>query len=298
MDPPRSNFRTHDDARVAHLIEAFGGSGRVERAGRTTFVVANEVDSAAVRSAMVAVGRTIREIESWAAVSQAQVRNPGPSLTIGLFADLDAYDRYLVSESLRGLSGSLGMTHPVRSVCCAVVGESPHGVDARTIIAHESVHLWTLRSGLCPAWQAWPRWLHEGFAQLWDHLATAAGDPATATSQAPGSSGFRIEPNRDRQRDWRRIANSTDVERFLRTDMIRDHRRHGDDYATCWAITFALATWGEGALLPELVNHLVVQDLQPFSGVPAEKETLGWLKTRVGGKWAEFADCVASAGRT
>lgn len=297
MDPERPNIRTLDDARVAHLFEAFDGSCRVERSGRTTFVVANEVNSAAVRSSMEAVARTIREVEVWLAVSQTQVRNPRPSLTIGLFADLEAYDRYLASESLRGLSGSLGMTHPVRALCCAVAGESPSGVDPRTVIGHESVHLWTLRSGLCPAWHAWPRWLHEGFAQLWDHRAAAEGATAPSNSPVSVSSKYRIEPNRDRQRDWRRIANSTDLERFLRTDMIRDHRRHGDDYATCWAITFALATWGEGTLMAELINHLMVQDLQPFSGVPAEQATLGWLKSRVGTNWADFADCVICSGK-
>lgn len=298
MDPARPKFRTHDDARVAHLIEALTGSSRLESSGRTTYVVAGGVESAAVRSAMEAVDRTISAVERWVAFCRSPVRNPLPSLTIGLFSSLDAYDRYLVAEGMRGLSGSLGMTHPVRTVSCAVVGESPPGVDARTVIAHESVHLWTLRSGLCPAWHAWPRWLHEGFAQLWDHLATSEDVTAILPPPESDRSKFRIEPNRDRQQDWRRIANSTDLEKFLRADMIRDHRRHGDDYATSWAVTFALANWRDGELLAELMNHLFVQDLQPFSGSLAEKESLGWLKTRIGGKWAEFAGYVASSGRS
>jgi len=160
------------------------------------------------------------------------------------------------------------------------------------------VHLWTLRSGLCPAWQAWPRWLHEGFALLWDHLATGEEvtpmPPASETNRA----GIRIAPNRERQRDWRRIAAATDVERFLRADMIKDHRRHGDDYATCWAVTFALATWGHGEWLTELMHHLSVLDLQPASGISAEQESLGWLKARIGGRWAKFTGHVASSGKS
>lgn len=298
MDPARSTFRPSDDKRVAHLIEVFEGSGRVERSGRTTFVVARDVDSASVRLAVEAADRSIEAVERWAALCHAPVRNLRPGLTIGLFAGREAYDRYLLTEGLMGLSGSLGMTHPVRSVSCAIVGEISPGTDARTVVAHESVHLWTLRSGLCPAWHAWPRWLHEGFALTWDHLATSEEVTTNSTSLDSDLSKFRIEPNRVRQRDWRRIAASTDLEKFLRADMIKDHRRHGDDYATCWAVTFALATWGDGHRLAELMNHLFVQDLQPFSNDTAEKGSLGWMKTRFGRKWEEFAGYVASSARS
>jgi hypothetical protein len=295
MDPKAPTRRNPDEIRVGHLVEAIGRSAVVESSGRTTLVVGSGLDETLTVAMGEAIERTLAALARWVDSQAVALKVRGPRLEVGLFTDRESYEDYLVREGLSGLTGSLGMTHPVR--CVSAVLASGSGEDLRVVAAHESIHLWVLRTGLCPAWHSWPRWLHEGFAQLWDHRATehVVQQAHGITTAEPGRS--RIEPNRLRQRDWCRIAASTDLERFLRRDMIADRRRHSADYATSWAVTYAMAHWGEGSILAELLHQLQVQDMQPYDGATPESHCLAWLQRRLGGDWVSFSRAVADLGR-
>ncbi len=295
MEPKASTRRNPDEARVRHLIEAIGRSAVVMSCGGSKLVVASGIDDAVTHAVGEAIDRTLAGPGRWIDSQAIALSTRGPRLEVGLFSDRASYEDYLVREGLGGLTGSLGMTHPVRCVS-AVMAAGSTAADVRIVAGHESIHLWVLRSGLCPAWHVWPRWLHEGFAQLWDHAATEiVVQKEHGTTVATGSP--RIEPNRTRQKDWSRIAASTDLERFLRRDMIADGRRHSADYATSWAVTHAMTQWGPGTLLAELIHQLQLQDIQPYDGSSPEGLTLAWLKQRLGPDWDRFTRAVADLGR-
>jgi len=295
MDPKASTRRDLDEARVRHLIEAIGRSVVVEPSARITLVVGSGIDEALTLAVGKAIDRTVAALARWVDSQAIALKVQAPRLKVGIFTDRESYEDYLAREGLSGLSGSLGMTHPVR--CVSAVTASGAGEDLRVVAAHESIHLWVLRSGLCPAWHSWPRWLHEGFAQLWDHGATEPVEKTELGTSHAATETVRIEPNRLRQRDWCRIAASTELERFLRRDMIADRRRHSADYATSWAMTYAMAHWGEGTLLAELLHQLQVQDIQPYDGATPESQSLAWLERRLGGDWKGFLRDVADLGR-
>lgn len=286
-----------DHSGVAHLIRAIGSSAIVEKSDQLTLVVGNGVNPAQVRSAIAAVAHTISSLERWIESKRIALIRPRPGLAIGWFGDRNAYATYLDKEGLQGLSGSLGLTHPVRAVSCVSFGNDS-AVDTRIVIAHEAVHLWTLRTGLCPAWHAWPRWLHEGFAQAWDHLAISSEPIATENQKGDPKVRKSFTINEERQNDWRAIAAKTDPGQFLKRDMIFDRRNHRDDYATSWAIVHAMETWAEGELLSELIHYLRVRDLHPFDASSAESISLAWLREKLGERWYEFAQHVASTGRS
>lgn len=289
MKPRAAMLRTTDDDRVRHLISAIGASAAVRSFGPLSIVRPAAVDAMVEDALGQAIPRCLQAAAAWTGSRKIALPRPSPNLAIGLFGERESYEDYLNREGLSGLTGSLGMTHPVRGLSAVLVSEAETSVT-QLAAAHESIHLWALRTGLCPAWHAWPRWLHEGLAQLWDHLSAATDHPR---ENAPG----RIAPNRQRQQDWKRIAASTDIERFLRQDMIADRRRHGADYATSWALAFGLVHWCQGDLLAELLSDLQVRDLQPYDGGTPESHCLDWLKSRLGAEWRVFTATLADLGR-
>lgn len=266
-----------DCSQVRHLTDVLGYCRVVRKDRLTIMAPAGCQDPEKVADA---VDQVLGLMERKIATMAHGLRLTRPPLTVGLFPDRSSYESYVHSERLRGLTGSWGATHPVRRLCVALSDANDRsGIDLRVVAAHECVHLWMLGSGFCPAWHCWPRWLHEGLALTWDHLA-ALND---------GQSGFtEMAPNPTRLADWRRINAVFDWDHFLRRDLNTNRRNHAEDYAASWALSYALVTREGGRCLIELVLELRLASMRPFDGEPAERVALAWLRKRFGSGWPRW----------
>lgn len=282
---------------VRHLKDALGSGVTVESRGRMRVVAAPTVPTDRVAAALIAVERVLANVDAWAESIAGGLALRRPNLTIGLFPDRLSYDEYLKIEGLSGLSGSWGATHPVRGLSVAVAADEPTmSVDNRVVIAHECIHLWALRSGLCPAVHAWPRWLHEGLALLWDHTAIENGTQTAFRKSAAINSDVVPPVNPLRLADWMRMARGFDCEAFLRKDMSVNRRSHAEDYAAGWALTYALANMHGGSPLCELWQDLTLRNLHPSDGQPIELHVLRWAKARFGPEWDRMTAAVRDIG--
>lgn len=229
-----------------------------------------------------------QELLKWADDLQIRISNPISTLVLGLCDDRRIYENYLKAESMDALTGSLGATHPVRLV--SVVLTDPAALrqtTPATIAAHEAIHQLCLITKLCPGWDAWPRWLHEGVAMLGDHT------PARSSKVARGTFASL---NKERLKDWRNIAERFDLKAFMQRDLLRDKFNHQADYAACWALTHGLSTWQKGEELAAFLNYLELQTFQPEHEPwsPIEIRSSAWLTSQFGSRWESFANHVKS----
>ena len=122
---PRAAMRgTTDDDRLRHLISAIGPSAAARSFGPLSIVRPPTVDAIVEEALGEAIPRCLQAVASWAGSRKIALPRPRPNLAIGLFSDREAYEGYLDREGLSGLTGSLGMTHPVRGVSAVLAGSS------------------------------------------------------------------------------------------------------------------------------------------------------------------------------
>lgn len=286
---------TRDDG-GKHLTSAIGPGSRHFSVNNVEVIAAADVDPALVSSVIHGIESAQAQMESLLNYIQVIPQRSAFPVSVGLFSSRSDYEAYLKKENLGGLGGSLGATHPVRlsAVILANPGELK-SINPSVVAAHEFVHLYTLKSGLCPGWDAWPRWLHEGLAMQVDHLA---GRIAVATenrnsSQSDHTINF-ISLNPDRAADWRKIAGRIDLSVFLKRDLTRNHNSNNEDYAACWAMTHALLNWKNGSTLTGLINQLAILEMQFSTEQSVELQSAAWLKEELGEDWPAFAAITRS----
>ena len=210
---------------------------------------------------------------------------------LGLFSKKTDYEAYLKREGLGGLTGSLGATHPVRLISIVLADSAALGqVSSQVVIAHEFLHLLTLKTRLCPSWEAWPRWLHEGLAMQLDFLA-ALNDTGRI---GPKPSNAIALNNPDRAKAWARMANGLEIQEFLKRDLMRNRGSHEDDYAASWAITAALLRWQEGRLFAAFLDMLSLMEMQYEPEQSLESHSADWLVNELGPAWPDFVKSVKS----
>lgn len=233
------------------------------------------------------------EFFQWANALQLNIPKPQECLVLGLCSDQNVYEKYLQSEGMDALTGSLGTTHPVRLVSVVLTDRKAlRNNHAETIAAHETLHQFCLISELCPAWEAWPRWLHEGIALLGDHSVMPANlKPHRARPKANSPFG---SVNQSRLDDWKRIANGFDLKTFMQQDMLKNSHDHQADYAASWALTYGLAVWKNGVELNALLNFLEIQALQPVPENSIEMRSAEWLTHHLGDQLPAFLDFMKS----
>lgn len=279
-----------------HLTTAIGPGSRLFSANTVEVIAADDVDPTLVSAVLHGIESAQEQIQSLLKYLQLAAPHSTIPVVFGLLTSRNAYESYLKNENLGGLAGSLGATHPVR--LSAVILANPtelKSVDPSVVAAHEFVHLYTLKSGLCPGWDAWPRWLHEGLAMQIDHLAggneflTGKRD----TSQSQRATHF-ISLNRDRASSWRKIAGRIDISAFLKRDLTRNLSSNDEDYATCWAVTHALLKWKNGTILTGLINQLAILEMQFSTDQSVELQTAAWLNEELGANWPAFVTMLRS----
>ena len=193
---------------------------------------------------------------------------------------------------MEGLKGSLGMTHPVRLTSLAQADRKElKSFELAVVASHEMIHQFTVVSGLCPGWDAWPRWLHEGFAMLGDHTATSRVGTNPLSQSFLDSTGFGAV-NPERNVTWKKISSGFEMKSFLKRDLLKNPLSHTSDYAACWAITQGLAHWQNGEILTDLIEFLNIQEMQPEPDLTIEIITAEWLLKKVGKDWPSLMNFI------
>lgn len=286
-------LKPHDKRAVEHLKKTLGNRVITSPSELSCVVSAPEVPRILAEQAVETVEAILQDLIRWLKKLDIPLRSHSEFITVGLFDKKNDYEAYLKQEGLEGLSGSLGATHPVRLISVALCNPlelkttSPH-----VVIAHESIHLFALKSGLCPGWDAWPRWLHEGLAMLGDHAAEKRLKTQANHSQnaARSNSSFDLFATRndDRADVWKKSALKLDIPLFLRRDLTKNPISNDEDYAASWAITAALSNWQNGVVLQSLIQQLANGFMQYDATQTIEATTADWLKSEIGEKWPEF----------
>jgi len=270
----------------AHLQSVLGPAAQVLSGDGQCVVAAAGLEPGLASAALATMAATRSRFLSL--LDSVHIKRPKMQFQadLGLFSKKNDYEDYLNREGLGGLTGSLGATHPVRLMCVVLADAAALGpVSAQVVIAHEFLHLVTLKSGLCPSWEAWPRWLHEGLAMQVDHLAGRPSADTTLSIKA------RIN-NPDRAQAWARIADRLDLREFLKRDLTRNPGSHQDDYAASWAITAALMRWQEGRLFSALLDTLALFEMQYEPEQSLESLSADWIVAELGDSWPEFVKSV------
>jgi hypothetical protein len=293
MDPSAEGVKQQNTkyslARIAHLQRFFGMGATVAASGPLRLIYpASAIDAAEEERLLHAMARVHDGLLDWCHQIHLHPPRPDSELIIGLASDRLQYELYLKQEALEGLKGSLGLTHPVRLSSVAQVDRKElKSFELAVVAAHEMIHQFTVVSGLCPGWDAWPRWLHEGFAMLGDHTATSrvGANPFSQSYLDPTGFGA-INPERNAA--WKKIAAGFEMKSFLKRDLLKNPLSHVSDYAACWAITHALAHWQNGEILTDLIEFLNIQQMQPESDLSIEIITAEWLLKQFGDQWPDF----------
>lgn len=270
----------------AHLQSVLGPAAQVLSGDGLCVVAAAGLEPGLATDALATLDTTRTRFLSLLGSVRVQLPKPHFQAEVGLFSKKTNYEAYLKREGLGGLTGSLGATHPVRLMCVVLADAAALGpVSAQVVIAHEFLHLVTLKSGLCPSWEAWPRWLHEGLAMQVDHLAGRPTAELKLTTKT-------TPPNTDRAQAWARMADRLDLREFLKRDLTRNPSSHQDDYAASWAITAALLRWQEGRLFSALLDTLALFEMQYEPDQSLESLSADWLVSELGDSWPEFVKLV------
>lgn len=287
-------LKPHDQQSVEHLKRTLGNTVITAPSELLCVVAAAEVPRIIAEQAVETVEALLQDFIGWLKKLDIPVRSHSELITVGLFHKKTDYDAYLKQEGLEGLTGSLGATHPVRLISLILCDPMElKTTSPYEVIAHESIHLFSLKSGLCPGWDAWPRWLHEGLAMLGDHSAEKRLKRPSNLSKknAPrpdSSSQLFATRNEDRARDWKKSASHLDISLFLRRDLTKNPLSNNDDYAASWAITSALSKWQNGSILQLLIEELANRFMQYESTQTIEVTAADWLKVEMGDKWPDF----------
>lgn len=279
----------HNDGKK-HLVRAIGPGSRFFSFNTVDLIATSDVDPALVSKVIHGIESSQSQIESLLKYLQITPQSSTFPVSVGLFSSRSDYEAYLKKENLGGLGGSLGATHPVRlsAVILTNIAELK-SVNPAVVAAHEFVHLYTLKSGLCPGWDAWPRWLHEGLAMQVDHLAGQNDDKAEKehSSQSGPKANF-ISLNPERVSSWRKISGRMDIAAFLKRDLTRNLISNDEDYAACWAVTHGLLKWKNGTILSGLINQLAILEMQFTDEQPIEIQSAAWLIEEMGSDWPLF----------
>ncbi|MCY2935608.1 MAG: DUF1570 domain-containing protein [Planctomycetota bacterium] len=292
VNPTPNELRSLD-----HLKNQIGAGGNTINTQNTCVVAASGLSLRIAEDALQTIESIAQKLRDWLEKLDIPTPPKPPFLAVGLFSNKKPYEAYLTKEGLGGLSGSFGVTHPVRWVSLILCdpGELKE-INPQVVIAHESIHLITLKSRLCPAWDAWPRWLHEGLALLGDHTADKSPPNPTqkgpmAKNPAPLANRFG-STNQDRAKAWKTTSPILELNAFLRRDLIKNPLPNHQDYAACWAITAALAEWQNGRLLQSLIHELNNLHIQFEPPQSIEVFTADWLKSEIGDQWLDFTKSV------
>lgn len=293
---PRFNdtpAKTRYDASVAHLRRFLGADVSLAVDGPATLIFqANSYQDAEISILLKSMTRIRSEMIEWCFANAIQMQTPDASVVIGLIPTKKNYEKYLETEMLSGLRGSLGLTHPVRLSSVVLTDKTElKSFEPVVIATHEMIHQMTLVSGLCPGWDSWPRWLHEGIAMLGDHSAS------NDAGKNPRSQSFLEVPgfgtvNNGRAQAWKKIAGGFEMKSFLRRDLLKNPLSHSADYAACWALTDGLARWKNGVILADLIAFLAIQEMQPEPATSIEIVAADWLINHLSIEWPEFMKSI------
>ncbi|MFM7129216.1 MAG: DUF1570 domain-containing protein [bacterium] len=288
-NPAKSNVT----AAVAHLHHFLGAGVSVADDGPLTLIYqANSICDTEIYAMLRRIARIKSEMIDWCNEKSIRLQRPDSRIVIGLIATKSDYEKYLETENLSGLKGSLGLTHPVRLASIVLTDKSElKSFEPVVIATHEMIHQMTIASGICPGWDTWPRWLHEGMAMLGDHAASkdvGTNPKSQSFLELPGFGSV----NTERAKAWRKIASGFEMKSFLRRDLLKNPLSHSADYAACWALTDGLARWKKGELLADLIAFLAIQEMQPEPAATVEIVAADWLVNQLGGQWPEFSKSI------
>ena len=295
------NQKPHELRAIEHLKRTLGNRLLTSPSEFSCIIAAPEVPRILVEQALETVEAVLQDFVVWLKKLNIPHRSGSECIAVGLFDKKTDYEAYLKQEGLEGLTGSLGATHPVRLISLVLC--DPMELNATSpyeVIAHESIHLFALKSGLCPGWDAWPRWLHEGLAMLGDHSADKRlkmrSNRSKNATRSDLSTSLFATTNHERARDWKKVAMSLDIQAFLRRDLTKNPLSNDDDYAASWAITATLSAWQNGSILNSLIQELSNRFMQYDSTNTIEVTAADWLKSEIGEKWPEFIKLAKSLG--
>lgn len=280
-----------------HLEQFLGSNGTEDHGTRIVIYSSPASDTNSfiptIENALITTRQAIYE---WSARMDLYLADPMPVLIMGLISEKSRFDEYLKREEMDALVGGLGITHPVRLISLVLTDRRALGLNRPAEIAtHEAIHQYVLTSGLCPHWDAWPRWLHEGFAMMGEHLShTLISKDFQATVTENTTKAIFGSVNTPRYEDWRKIRDGFDLQSFMNRNMLKDRYGNSADYAASWALTHALNQWKKGLLFAEFLNFLQIQHRQPESNNSVESLSSRWIQERLGADWPQFVSHVKS----